>query len=172
MSTMLVDGGKFIDALTTSPPAQQSEREAWAASIQATFRDPSTLMAMLFAVLVALPTIAAVWFAPGLVVFQDVSASSALAYSFRAALANWRPLTVYALSVFFIAGVVPGTLLALVALLLPPSLVDVLRVLVFLPYMFFVAATLHVSDYVSYRDVFHSGETLAPLTPGAGRPTL
>ena len=35
-----------------------------------------------------------------------------------------------------------------------------------LPYMFFFAATLHVSDYVSYRDVFHAGETLAPLTPG------
>jgi len=27
----------------------------------------------------------------------------------------------------------------------------------------------HVSDYVSYRDVFHSGETLAPTTPGAPR---
>ncbi len=33
-------------------------------------------------------------------------------------------------------------------------------------FVFFFAATLHVSDYVSYRDVFHSGETLAPLTPG------
>jgi hypothetical protein len=31
------------------------------------------------------------------------------------------------------------------------------------------AATLHVSDYVSYRDVFHSGETLAPTAPGAPR---
>ena len=27
-----------------------------------------------------------------------------------------------------------------------------------LPYVFLFAATLHVSDYVSYRDVFHSGE--------------
>lgn len=35
-----------------------------------------------------------------------------------------------------------------------------------LPYSLFFAATLHVSDYVSYRDVFHSGETLAPLTRG------
>jgi len=27
----------------------------------------------------------------------------------------------------------------------------------------------NVSDYVSYRDVFHSGETLAPTTPGTSR---
>ena len=31
------------------------------------------------------------------------------------------------------------------------------------PYSLFFTATLHLSDYVSYRDVFHAGETLAPL---------
>ena len=36
-----------------------------------------------------------------------------------------------------------------------------------LPYSLFFAATLHVSDYVSYRDVFHAGETLAPLPRSA-----
>ncbi len=36
-----------------------------------------------------------------------------------------------------------------------------------LPYSLFFAATLHVSDYVSYREVFHSGETLAPLSRGS-----
>ena len=34
-----------------------------------------------------------------------------------------------------------------------------------LPYSLFFASTLHVSDYVSYRDVFHANETLAPLLP-------
>ena len=33
-----------------------------------------------------------------------------------------------------------------------------------LPYYAVVLATLHICDYVSYRDVFHAGETLAPLT--------
>ena len=33
-----------------------------------------------------------------------------------------------------------------------------------MPYGIFLAATLHISDYVSYRDVFHAGETLAPLS--------
>jgi hypothetical protein len=32
-----------------------------------------------------------------------------------------------------------------------------------LPYLAFFVATLHISDYVSYRDVFHTGETLAPI---------
>ena len=35
--------------------------------------------------------------------------------------------------------------------------------LIVLPYLAFFVATLHISDYVSYRDVFHAGETLAPI---------
>jgi hypothetical protein len=53
---------------------------------------------------------------------------------------------------------------------LPPSVAAVLGVAVLLPSIFFFAATLHVSDYVSYRDVFHAGETLAPLTPSRAPP--
>ena len=171
MSTTLVDGGKLIDTLTSPPPATVSEREAWAVALNATLRDSRTQLAMLFAVLVALPTLAALWFAPGLVVFQDLPATSALAHSLRAALANWRPLALYAITVFVLGGLLPGLALALMALVLPPSLGTVVAIAVFLPYMFFFAATLHVSDYVSYRDVFHAGETLAPLTPQRGNPS-
>ena len=32
-----------------------------------------------------------------------------------------------------------------------------------LPYMLCFVATLHISDYVSYRDVFHSDEAMAPI---------
>ena len=56
--------------------------------------------------------------------------------------------------------------LAILMLVLPPSVASVLGIALLMPYVFFFAATLHVSDYVSYRDVFHAGETLAPLTPG------
>ena len=52
-------------------------------------------------------------------------------------------------------------------LVLPASIAAVLGVALLMPYVFFFAATLHISDYVSYRDVFHAGETLAPLTPGS-----
>ena len=171
MSTTLVDGGKLIDTLTSPPPATTSEREAWAATLNATLRDSRTQLAMLFAVLVALPTLAALWFAPGLVVFQDLPAGSALRHSLRAAAANWRPLALYAIMVFLLGGLLPGIALALLALVLPPSIAAVLGVALFLPYVFFFAATLHVSDYVSYRDVFHAGETLAPLVPQRGTPS-
>jgi hypothetical protein len=78
LSTTLVDGGKLIDALTSPAPATSTEREAWANTLNATLRDPRTQIAMLFAVLVALPTLAAMWFAPGLVVFQTCPRSARL----------------------------------------------------------------------------------------------
>jgi hypothetical protein len=166
MSTALVDGGRLLDTLTAPAPTTAEEREAWSATLNATLRDARTQAAMLFAILVALPTLAALWFAPGLVVFQDLPATSALVHSLRAAMANWRPLAVYGLSVFVMGGLVPGVALAILMLVLPPSIASVLGIALLMPYVFFFAATLHVSDYVSYRDVFHAGETLAPLTPG------
>ncbi len=169
MSTMLVDGGKLLDTLTAPAPASAAERDAWAAGLSATLADTRTQLAMAVAVAVAAPALAAVWFAPGLVVFQDLPARQALAWSLRAALANWRPLAVYALGVFALGGALPGLAVALLALIVPPSAATVLALAILLPYAFFLAATLHVSDYVSYRDVFHAGETLAPLTPSRER---
>ena len=165
LSTAVVDGGKLLDTLTAPAPATASEREAWSATLNATLRDTRTQLAMVFAIVVALPTLAALWFAPGLVVFQDLPATSALAHSLRAALANWRALVVYAFAVFLMGGLLPGLALALLTIVLPSSAAAIVGVALLLPYIFFFAATLHVSDYVSYRDVFHSGETLAPLTP-------
>lgn len=165
LSTAVVDGGKLLDTLTAPAPATASEREAWSATLNATLRDTRTQLAMVFAIVVALPTLAALWFAPGLVVFQDLPATSALAHSLRAALANWRALVVYAFAVFLMGGLLPGLALALLTIVLPSSAAAIVGVVLLLPYIFFFAATLHVSDYVSYRDVFHAGETLAPLTP-------
>jgi len=165
LSTAVVDGGKLLDTLTAPAPATASEREAWSATLNATLRDTRTQLAMVFAIVVALPTLAALWFAPGLVVFQDLPATSALAHSLRAALANWRALVVYAFAVFLMGGLLPGLALALLTIVLPSSAAAIVGVALLLPYIFFFAATLHVSDYVSYRDVFHAGETLAPLTP-------
>ncbi|HSC98863.1 MAG TPA: hypothetical protein VLI21_08170, partial [Casimicrobiaceae bacterium] len=55
------------------------------------------------------------------------------------------------------------------ALIVPPPLNATLAALIVLPYLTFFVATLHIADYVSYRDVFHAGETLAPISPGAAR---
>ena len=39
----------------------------------------------------------------------------------------------------------------------------VVALFVVVPYLFAFVATLHISDYVSYREVFHSDEMLAPI---------
>ncbi len=173
--------GGVLPALTSTPSSRSSCRrprrrwrssccflihDAWGEALNATLRDTRTQLAMLFAVAVALPTLAALWFAPGLVVFQDLSAPAALGHSLRAAFANWRPLVVYALAVFALGGALPAIVLGLLAVVLPQSAVAVIAFAFLLPYALFFAATLHVSDYVSYRDVFHANETLAPLSHG------
>ena len=170
MSTALVDGGRLIDTLTAPAPATAEEREAWSATLNATLADPRTSIAILVAVAVALPTLAALWFAPGLVVFQDLPASGALAHSLRAAIANWRPLVVYGLAVIAFGVILPAFVLGVLAAILPQQTIAILAIALLMPYAFFFAATLHVSDYVSYREVFHAGETLAPLTPAATAP--
>lgn len=170
MSTTLVDGGKLIDTIAAPAPTTAEERAAWGAALNATLSDPRTQLAMLFAIVVALPTLAALWFAPGLVVFQDLPATSALGHSLRASFANWRPLVVYGLVVFALGGLLPAMALTMLSVALPQTTAAVLAVALIAPYAFFFAATLHVSDYVGYRDVFHAGETLAPLVPSAAPP--
>ncbi len=156
-ASSLVDGGKVLDLLATA--SSMSEEKLTAA-----LSDSSLQLGMLFSALLALPVVIATWWAPALVVFQDASAGTALATSLRAAWANWKALAVYGLGVFFYGAIVPGIVIALVALVLPAQVGQLLVIALLLPYSLFFAATLHVSDYVSYRDVFHSGETLAPLT--------
>jgi hypothetical protein len=51
----------------------------------------------------------------------------------------------------------------------PPPLNATIAALIVLPYLAFFVSTLHIADYVSYRDVFHAGETLAPIGGGDAR---
>ena len=88
---------------------------------------------------------------------------SALAASLRAAIANWRAAARYAIGLFLLGGVVPTLVTTTLALVVPPPINATLAALIVLPYLTFFVATLHISDYVSYRDVFHAGETLAPI---------
>jgi hypothetical protein len=153
----LVDGGKLIEIVSSGKPVSEEQ-------LAAALSDPRVEFGMLFAVLLSLPVVIATWWAPALVVFQDARAGAALAASLRAALANWKPLAMYGIAVFFYAVVVPGLVTGILALVLPAAVASWLMIALLLPYSLFFAATLHVSDYVSYRDVFHAGETLAPLT--------
>ena len=120
---------------------------------------------MLFSVACALPLMLALWFAPALVVFQDCSAWQALGTSLKAALANWRPIAVYGLLVFFGGGVLPAIVVALVAVLAPTAIAFPLALVLLMPYLALFIATLHISDYVSYREIFHASDSRAQHPP-------
>jgi len=161
-STAAIDGGKLFD-LITNPAPQDLDQDAVAQRLSDTLSDTRVQLGMLVAALCAIPTLLALWWAPALVVFQDASAVSALAASLRAATANWRPIIRYVISVFFFGGVVPVLAGTMIALVVPPPVGRALALGLMLPYELCFVATLHIADYVSYRDVFHSGEALAPI---------
>lgn len=146
-STALVDGGRLLEFLSGKPE---------------NLPGLDVQLSMLLAAAMTLPVVLALWFAPALVVFQDCSAPQALATSLRAALANWRPILVYGLLVSFWGAVVPPLAIALITLVAPQAVAFVLVAVVLVPYYCLFFAVLHVSDYVSYRDIFHHGEPAAP----------
>ena len=81
--------------------------------------------------------------------------------SLRAALANWRPVAVYALLLFFCGAVLPGMAIAIISLLVPPAVAPYVIALTVVPYVFLFVAAQAISDYIAYRDIFHAGESSA-----------
>jgi hypothetical protein len=148
LATALVDGGKLLDVL--SGRIKLDEELMLSGELQ---------RAMLFGAACAVPVLLALWYAPALVVFHGCSAWRALGLSLRASLVNWRPLSVYGLLVAFYAVVVPGTIMGIAALVLPVQIGLFLSMMLLTPYIFLLVATLHISDYVSYRDIFHAEDT-------------
>ena len=156
LGTQLFDGGLLMKMISGEVKSTEEVEQSGAL--------PLSLAAL---GLLLLPTTLALWFAPALVVFQDARAGTAMAASLRAALANWRPLVTFGLAVIF-AGIMLPLVLAQFLVMALPSQGTVLGVqMALLLYGFAFAATLHIADYLCYRDVFHAGETLAPLAPGA-----
>jgi len=148
-ATSLVDGGALLTWFSGGEePGEQVQRSGM------------LQLAFLFGLICALPTLLALWFAPALVVFHDAGALSALWTSLRAALANWRPVSVFGLAVLFYGGVLPA-LGATVARLLGGSAGTIIGVGVVFPYLLVFLATFQIADYVAYRDVFHADETPA-----------
>jgi len=164
-ASALIDQGKLLDIVFHPAPPGMDDA-ALARRMQETLADPRVQIGMLFGALCAIPTVLALWWAPALVVFQDAGVLTALGASLRAAASNWRAILRYALAVFFFGGIVPSFISILIALIVPVGLYPVAAAVLLLPYLCFFVATLHIADYVSYRDVFHAGETLAPLAQG------
>ncbi len=125
--------------------------------------DPETLAQfMMFTMLVMLPINAALWFAPALIVFSDAGPFSALKESFFAWTKNIAAVSVFSITLF---GVILITVLAVAPLLLMSggALQNVIVMIAVVP----VIAIYMISDYVSYRRVFHRTERLAA---NEGRP--
>ena len=93
---------------------------------------PLVLMVLVVAALL-IPLLMAVWFAPALVVFHDLSAWEAMALSFKGCLKNVLPFLVYGL-IAFVLLVIAMIPLMLGLLILSPILV--------------------ASVYVAYKDIF------------------
>ena len=107
-------------------------------------------------ILLTLPLTAALWFAPALIVFSDATFGQALITSARACFSNWLAMSVYGLAIFLL-------LLAVVAIAAPvlyllKSAALLLMMIMAVP----LTAVLMISDYVSYRRVFHREERVTP----------
>lgn len=155
IATTLIDDGRLIALMSG---AEKPTEEALASA--------PVQLAMLFGIACAIPTLLALWFAPALVVFNDANALKAMGTSLRAAVVNWRPIATYCLAVFVLGGVLPVLALS-VAHLFGDAVAGVVALFVVVPYLFAFVATLHISDYVSYRDLFHGDE--APIVDPADK---
>jgi hypothetical protein len=149
LATTLVDDGRLIAIMSGSEKPTEE-----------TLASGRVQLAMLFGTACALPPLLALWFAPALVVFNDAGAVKALVTSFRAAIANWRAMATYCLAVFALGGIVPVLALS-VARLFGDVSSGVVALFVVAPYLFALVATLHISDYIGYRDLFHGDEALS-----------
>lgn len=156
LASIPFDGGALVEAIKS---AESSEDSPPAAKIQ---------LGMLASIVFALPVVAAAWFAPALVVFNNCGTARALATSLRAVLTNWKPLAVYGLIVALYGALFPAMGIALIAALLPEAAARIAVVLTIVPYVFVFITVQTISDYVSYRDIFHPDE--GPRVPAAPDP--
>jgi len=139
----LVDGGELIGMVAGTV---QPTEEAW--------RSGRMQLSLLTGILFSLPTVLALWFAPALVVFDDAGFAAALSTSTRAAVANWRPLSVYVLCVFGLGGLLPLVMISFLSML-HPVVAGAIGLFVLAPYAITLVISMHVSDYISYQDIFH-----------------
>jgi hypothetical protein len=119
-----------------------------------TVDEEEMVAAMARLMIVALPVVAAFWFAPLLTAWDEVSPGKSVFFSFIASWRNWRAFAVYGLAAGLIAVVVPGVLL-ISANALSETLGNVLSITLKMLLIFVVAPVMMASVFVSYQDVFH-----------------
>jgi hypothetical protein len=117
--------------------------------------------AMMWTLLFMLPIVLALWFAPALIVFDDLGVRQALMASLAACVKHAAVIIVYAIALFAAATVV--SVIVLVVAKMIPGVGQVALFGLALP----LTAVLFISDYVSFRRVFHRDQPLhVPKLPG------
>jgi hypothetical protein len=123
-----------------------------------TMDEKEMVAAMARLMLVALPVVAAFWFAPLLTAWDDVAPMKSVFFSFIASWRNWRAFTVYGLAASVFAIAAPGILL-ITASAIDQTLAQVLSIAIRMLLIFVMAPVMMASVFISYQDVFHgSGE--------------
>lgn len=119
-----------------------------------TMEEDEMLAAMARLMLVALPVVAAFWFAPLLTAWDEVTPLKSVFFSFVAGWRNWRAFAVYGLAAGLFAVVVPGLLL-IMASAISEALAHVFSIALKMVMIFVLAPIMMASVFVSYQDVFH-----------------
>jgi hypothetical protein len=127
-----------------------------AADGQPKLDEMTQLRFMLVTLALTLPVTAALWFAPALIVFADATFFQALATSCRACLSNWLAMCVYCVAIFVLLLVIAAGVSPL--LFVSKNIALMIMMVVAVP----LTAVLMISDYVSYRRVFHRDEKVSP----------
>jgi hypothetical protein len=116
--------------------------------------EEEVIAAMAQLMLIAMPVVAAFWFAPLLTAWDEVAPLKSVFFSFVAAWRNWRAFAVYGLAASVAAIVIPGVLL-IGANAISEALAHGLSIAVRMLLIFVMAPVMMASVFISYQDVFH-----------------
>ena len=142
----LVDGGALLEALRR--PGPEADEPAQAGPVAS---------GLLFSVLLYLPTMVLLWFAPVLVAWHALAPAKALFYSAVAFWLNLRAFVVYGIALAALLVAAVGALTLLAALLPGQLSAPGAQALIF-PLALVLLPILFASYYASYRDVFGAPE--------------
>jgi len=136
-ASALFDGGTLLHIVSGSEPFDPE------ADL------PGMGNALIVALVLSLPVLAAYWFAPVLAGWWRVPAVKAMFFSFYACLQNWRPLVAFGLALLVMLGLLPRVAISFAAMVSPllSTLLTLVLPLVLLPVTF-------ASFYANARDVF------------------
>jgi hypothetical protein len=119
-----------------------------------TLDEEEFLATMARLLVVAMPVIAAFWFAPLLTAWDETPPLKSVFFSFVASWRNWRAFVVYLLTTSAVAVALPGLLL-IAASAVSEGLASAMSIAIKMVLIFVMAPVMMASVYVSYQDVFH-----------------